>query len=404
MTTLEGKKIVLAVTGGIAAYKAAELTRRLITGGAEVRVAMTEGATRFITPLTFEALTGQPVVTNLWAPAHSGEIGHISLADWADAVLIAPATANIVGKLAGGIADDLVSTFLLAVGAPKPVLICPAMNVNMFEHPSVQKNLAVLAGYGYHIVEPASGHLACGWEGKGRLPDPEVIAEELMRAISPKDLDGRTIMVTSGPTREPWDSIRFLSNRSSGRMGAALARMAFRRGAKVVLVTGPVDLAPPYGVESIPVQSTEDMKQAVMDNLARVQVLIKAAAPADFRPARVIRGKIKKDQPPPPIELVRNPDILAEVGQNKKGLILVGFAAESEDLIPRAKAKLKAKNLDLIVANQIDAPGTAFGTATNQVSIIDRDGQVEQLPLMDKDEVADHILDRVAGLLPTPRT
>ncbi len=395
MSVLKGRAVVLVVTGGIAAYKAAELARLLIRDGAEVRVAMTEAGTRFVTPLTFEALTGNPVAVDMWAPAI--EIGHISLADWADAVVIAPATANIIGKMACGLADDFVSTFLLAVRAP--VVVCPAMNVNMFENPAVQANLARLKELGRRVVEPETGYLACGWEAKGRLPEPALILEEVRAALSPHDLEGLSVMVTAGPTREPWDSIRFLSNRSTGRMGYALARTARRRGARVILISGPVASEPPFGVETIPVESTVDMLEAVKDNFGRIDILVKAAAPGDFRPANRVEGKVKKTETPQPVELARNPDILAEMGKNKGNRILVGFAAEYVNLLENAKGKLESKNLDLIVANQIGAPGAAFGAETNQVSILDRDGQVQQVPLQDKEEVANVIWDRVSGLV-----
>ncbi len=395
MSVLKGRAVVLVVTGGIAAYKAAELARLLIRDGAEVRVAMTEAGTRFVTPLTFEALTGNPVAVDMWSPAT--EIGHISLADWAEAVVIAPATANIIGKMACGLADDFVSTFLLAVRAP--VVVCPAMNVNMFENPAVQANLARLKELGRRVVEPETGYLACGWEAKGRLPEPALILEEVRAALSPHDLEGLSVMVTAGPTREPWDSIRFLSNRSTGRMGYALARTARRRGARVILISGPVASEPPFGVETIPVESTVDMLEAVKDNFGRIDILVKAAAPGDFRPANRVEGKVKKTETPQPVELARNPDILAEMGKNKGNRILVGFAAEYVNLLENAKGKLESKNLDLIVANQIGAPGAAFGAETNQVSILDRDGQVQQVPLQDKEEVANVIWDRVSGLV-----
>ena len=297
MGVLDGRRIVLAVTGGIAAYKSAELTRLLIKDGAQVKTAMTEAATRFVTPLTFQTLTLNPVAVSLWREDLPGEVGHISLADWPDLAAVAPATANIIAKLAHGLADDLVSTFLLAVKAP--ILVCPAMNVNMFENQATQANLQTLRERGIKIVEPASGELACGWEGQGRLPDPVIILEEIRKALSPDDLAGRTVLVTSGPTREAWDDIRYLSNRSTGQMGLALARTAWRRGAKVILVTGPAAYEPPYGVETIPVESTRDMREAVLENLPRAEVLVKAAAPGDFRPAEPVKGKVKKGQAPP---------------------------------------------------------------------------------------------------------
>jgi phosphopantothenoylcysteine decarboxylase/phosphopantothenate--cysteine ligase len=395
MGVLTDKKIVLVVTGGIAAYKSAELARLLVRAKAQVRVAMTAAARQFITPLTMQTLTLNPVAYDLWSHDQPYEVGHISLADWAQAVLIAPATANIIGKLAGGLADDFVSTFLLATRAP--ILICPAMNVNMYEHPAVQENMARLKKFAT-IIEPDIGDLACGWQGRGRLPDPAVIVEELERLLSPHDLAGLTVMVTAGPTREAWDAIRYISNRSTGQMGLALARTAWLRGAKVILVNGPVNFAAPYGIETIAVESTRDMRDAVLANLDRVDILVKAAAPGDFRPACCVPGKIKKGATPPPIELERNPDILQEVGPIKGHRIVVGFAAESENLLQRAKEKLDNKNLDLIVANQIGLPDEAFGAATNRVWIIDRQGRMQELPLMGKEEVAHHIWNRAVGL------
>ena len=396
MGVLTDKKIALVITGGIAAYKSAELARLLVRSLAQVRAAMTASARQFITPMTLQTLTLNPVAYDLWSEDHPYEVGHISLADWADAVVIAPATANIIGKLAGGIADDFVSTFLLATKAP--VLICPAMNVNMYEHPSVQENLARLKKFAT-VLEPDTGDLACGWQGRGRLPDPPIIVEELERLLSPQDLAGLTVMVTAGPTREAWDAIRYISNRSTGKMGLALARTAWRRGARVILVNGPVNFAPPHGIETIAVESTRDMKDVVLANLDRVDILVKAAAPGDFRPACCASGKIKKGVTPPPIELEPNPDILLEVGSVKGQKIVVGFAAESEDLLQRAKEKMENKNLDLIVANQIGRPDEAFGAATNRVWIIDRQGQMQELPLMGKDEVAHCVWDQVLGLV-----
>ena len=392
MDVLKGKSVALVVTGGIAAYKAAELARLLIRAGAQVRSAMTEAAGRFVTPLTFQTLTGYPAATDLWAEDRPFEVAHISLADWADVVVVAPATANVIGKMASGIADDFVSTFLLAVKAP--VLVCPAMNVNMFEHPAVQSNLKRLSERGVRVVQPGEGFLACGWTGKGRMPEPADIVDELRDFLTPKDMGGLDVMVTAGPTREAWDGIRYLSNRSSGRMGFALAENARRRGARVVLIAGPTALEPPAGVEVIRVESTRDMLAAVTEHFPGVSIVVKAAAPGDFRPAAPIQGKVKKGALPPPIELASNPDILAGLGRNKGDKILVGFAAESEDLIERAKGKLRAKNLDLIVANQIGRPDEAFGAETNRVWIIDREEKVEELPLAAKEEVAAAIWDR----------
>lgn len=392
MSVLKGKKIALVVTGGIAAYKAAELCRALLREGAEVRAAMTAAATRFITPLTLQTLTGHPVASDLWSEDRPREIAHIALADWAEVVVAAPATANLIGKMAGGLADDFVTTFLLATKAP--ILICPAMNVNMYDHPAVQGNLEKLRNMGSMILEPDSGELACGWQGRGRLPDAPVIIEALKKRLGRGDMTGLTVMVTAGPTREAWDDIRYISNRSSGRMGYALARTALRRGAKVILVSGPVNLEPPPGVELINVESTRDMKEAVLAELHRADILVKAAAPGDFRPENRVAGKIKKTGPPDPIALTPNPDILLAVSPIKGETVVVGFAAEAENMIENARKKLKAKNMDLIAANRIGSPDEAFGAATNRITIIDRNDRVEESPLLDKEDAADLIWDR----------
>jgi len=397
MGIFKDKALVLAVTGGIAAYKSAELARLFIKEGAKVRVVMTASACRFITPLTFQSLTRNPVATDLWESGSPYDINHISLADWADGVVIAPATANIIGKIAGGIADDFLSTFIMAVKAP--VIICPAMNVNMYNNAIVQGNLEKLRSGGYRIVEPGSGELACGTEGQGRLPELSDIVEETRKALTNQDLVGLKIMVSSGPAREKWDDVRFISNRSSGKMGTALAAAAYRRGARVTLVTGPTALAEPYGVVTVNTEGTLDMKQAIEDRFSDIDVLIMAAAPGDFRPANQVSGKVKKGELPPPIELALLPDILMGLGPKKGDKILVGFAAEAVNLIENAKKKLTAKNLDLIVANQIGQPGAAFGADTNLVSIIDPSGAVNELPMLSKDDVADAILDRVVRLV-----
>lgn len=393
--TLTDKKIALVITGGIAAYKAAELARLIIKEGGQVRTAMTKSATEFITPLTMRTLTNAPVAVDMWQ-AETTEVDHISLADWADAVVIAPATANIIGKLANGIADDFVSTFLLAVKAP--VLVCPSMNVNMYDHPAVKDNLSKLASRGLRIAEPGSGYLACGWEGKGRLLEPSEILEEIKALFVPQDLKGVNALVTAGPTREPWDDIRFISNRSTGQMGLALAKTARRRGARVTLVCGPVTFTPPYGIQTVKVETTVDMLEAVRERLADIDVLVKAAAPGDFRPAGRVKGKVKKTSDPPPLELDRNPDILSTLSPNKGRTIFVGFAAESENLLENARDKLQRKQLDLIVANQIGPPDESFGAATNRVWIIDRQGEVQEIPLSAKEAVADRIWDRVSEL------
>jgi len=396
MSIFKDKSVVLAVTGGIAAYKSAELARMFMTEGATVRVVMTKSACRFITPLTFQTLTTSPVVSDMWDSNTPLEIGHISLADWADVVVIAPATANIIGKIASGIADDFLSTFIMAGCAP--VVICPAMNVNMYANTIVQENLAKLRKHNYQVVEPGHGLLACGTEGQGRLAELPAIIEETRAALTKQDLAGLKVVVSSGPTREKWDEIRFLSNLSSGKMGTALARDARTRGAEVVLVTGPTALDDPYGVETVKIESTGDMKKAVFSYLDWMDVLVMAAAPMDFRPAEQVQGKFKKSENPPPIQLALNEDFFVEIGKKKGNKILVGFAAEAENLVDYAKEKLKSKNMDLIVANQIGAPGVAFAADTNQVTIIDRKGQIEESPLLSKDEVAGLIWDRVVPL------
>lgn len=392
---LRGKRVVLGVCGGIAAYKAAELTRELIREGAEVRVVMTQNATRFVTPLTFQVLSGRRVLTDTFGD-DGYDMNHIALADYAELMIIAPATANMVGKAASGIADDLLSTTVMTLRCP--VLFCPAMNAAMYESPIVQDNLGKLRRAGFHVLEPAAGDLACGVSGKGRLPEISLIVTEAARLLSPQDLAGERILVTAGPTREPFDPVRFITNYSSGKMGYALAAAARRRGAEVVLVSGPVTLPPPYGVEAVMVESAREMFEKVMEHLERSTVIIKAAAVADYRPAVRSRGKIKKTKGPLILELERNPDIIAEVGKRKGDRILVGFAMESENLVENAAAKMKAKGMDFIVANDLNEEGAGFQHDTNKVRIIMNDGSIESLPLMDKLEVAHAILDRVKKL------
>lgn len=387
--------MVLGVCGGIAAYKAAELTRELIREGAEVRVVMTQNATRFVTPLTFQVLSGRRVLTDTFGD-DGYDMNHIALADYAELMIIAPATANMVGKAASGIADDLLSTTVMTLRCP--VLFCPAMNAAMYESPIVQDNLEKLRRAGFHVLEPAAGDLACGVSGKGRLPEISLIVTEAARLLSPQDLAGERILVTAGPTREPFDPVRFITNYSSGKMGYALAAAARRRGAEVVLVSGPVTLPPPYGVEAVMVESAREMFEKVMEHLERSTVIIKAAAVADYRPAVRSRGKIKKTKGPLILELERNPDIIAEVGKRKGDRILVGFAMESENLVENAAAKMKAKGMDFIVANDLNEEGAGFQHDTNKVRIIMNDGSIESLPLMDKLEVAHAILDRVKKL------
>ncbi|KJR96270.1 MAG: phosphopantothenoylcysteine decarboxylase [Peptococcaceae bacterium BRH_c4a] len=392
---LEGRFITLGVTGGIAAYKAAELASRLNGRGAAVHVIMTRSAGEFIRPLTFEALTGNPVYTDLFSASHLFRMPHIDLAGRADVMVVAPATANLLGKLAHGMADDLLSTAVLA--ATCPVLICPAMNMNMYANQVVKDNIARLAQYGYHFVEPEVGRMACGHFGQGRLAETETIMGAITTLLAGQgDMKDLTVLVTAGGTREPIDPVRFVTNRSSGKMGYALAEAAFSRGARVILVSAPTCLPGPAGVETVLVESAGEMREAVMRFYPEADVVIKAAAVADYRCARVAEQKIKKDGETLILELVKNPDILAELGRNKReGVTLVGFAAETRDLEENARQKLDKKNLDLLVANDVTEPGAGFGTDTNIVKLIYSGGRAEDLPLMEKSLVAHRILDAV---------
>ncbi|SHE35625.1 phosphopantothenoylcysteine decarboxylase / phosphopantothenate--cysteine ligase [Desulforamulus putei DSM 12395] len=397
-----GKSVTVGITGGIAVYKAAELVSSLVKAGADVHVAMTSSAREFMTPLTFEVLTGNPVHTQLFQTGSEGGVLHIDLAQKADVLVIVPATANIIGKAASGIADDLVSTLIMAASCP--VLFCPAMNAVMFHNPVVQQNITKLKELGYHFVEPGEGRLACGTTGKGRLADQAIIFHSIEKLLTPQDLAGLDVLVTAGPTREPLDPVRYLSNRSSGKMGYALARVAALRGARVTLVTGPTSLIPPPGVEAIRVETAREMYDAVLQHFEQADLVIKAAAVADYRPQDVSSQKIKKQGQDMQLQLTRNPDVLAELGRRKKDhQLLVGFAAETNDLEQNALAKLTRKNLDLLVANDVTIPGAGFDYDTNVVRIFGRDGEVESLPLMDKNRVAQKILDRVAKLLTTRR-
>ena len=390
---LKGKEIVLGVTGGIAVYKAVELLRLLVKGGAGVHVIMTRAATEFVTPLTFQTLSGNPVHLELFNLISEQEIGHISLAERADLFIVAPATANCIGKLACGIADDLLTTAIMATKAP--VLIAPAMNVNMYQNPIYRENEERLKSHGYLFVPPVCGMLACGYEGEGKLQAPEVIFEEAVAALTPKRLAGERILVTAGPTLEEIDPVRFISNHSSGKMGYAMARQARLRGAQVTLVTGPTALAPPHGVSVIRVQSAKEMRDAVQGCLEQIDIVIKAAAVADYRPKARFGDKVKKTQASLAIELEKNPDILAELGEVKGGRLLVGFAAETQDLLENATAKLTAKNLDLVVANDVSQEGAGFNVDTNIAKLLFRDGRIEELPKMGKEELAVEILKRV---------
>jgi phosphopantothenoylcysteine decarboxylase/phosphopantothenate--cysteine ligase len=398
MSMLRGKKIVLGVTAGIAAYKAAEFVRLLIKEEADVHVVMTQNAQKFIAPLTFQTLSGNPVITDPFALLEDAEIGHIALADLAELVVILPATANIIGKIANGIADDFLSTMVMATKAP--VLFVPSMNVNMWENRALQRNVETLLELGYHLLEPGEGELACHWYGKGRLPELSEVIEKMEDLFSPKDLRGEQILITTGPTQEPIDPVRFISNRSSGKMGYALAQMARRRGAEVILIAGPVSLPPPRrDMKFVSAQSAEEMEKAVLANLKGSSVVIMAAAVSDYRPKVISERKIKKGDSDTSLMLERTDDILGRLGKRKGDRILVGFAAETEDLIANAQKKLTGKNLDLIVANDVTQPGAGFGSDTNQVKILSADGDVKDLPMMSKAEVSHFILDEVLSLL-----
>ena len=393
---LAGKTIVVGVTGGIAAYKAAELVRLLVKDGAFVRVIMTKNAQEFITPLTLQTLSGNLVATETFNLTQESEIGHIRLADTADLILIAPASADVIGKLAHGIADDLLTTVLLATMAP--VLVAPAMNVHMYAHPAVQENIRILGQRGYRFVEPGEGFLACGYEGKGRLTDPEDIVEEVRAALTKKDLCNERIIVTAGPNAEPIDPVRFITNPSTGKMGFAMARVAWRRGADVTLVSGPTSLTPPRGVRFCPVRTALEMQQAILSSYGDATMVISAAAIADYRPAHVALQKIKKQEGNFSLEMTRNPDILAGLSQQKGNRLLVGFATETEDVLQNAMRKLHKKNLDMIVANDVTQEGAGFAHDTNIVTLIDRSERMETLPLMSKDEVAHTVYDRLLAL------
>jgi phosphopantothenoylcysteine decarboxylase/phosphopantothenate--cysteine ligase len=393
MSIISGKNIVLGVTGGIAAYKACELVRRLVREGASVQVIMTKNAAQFVSPLTFQTLSGKRVAMKTFDLEWESEIGHISLADRADLVVIAPATAAFIGKAASGMADNLLTTVLLATRAT--VMICPAMNVNMYSNPVVQENMERLKRRGFVVVEPDEGDLACGWEGKGRLPEVSRIMEEIERLLSPKDLSGERVLVTAGATREFIDSIRFISNPSSGKMGYALARAGWMRGADVLLISAKTDVEPPCGVSLINVVTVSEMHEAVMNNLDWSSVVIKAAAVGDYKPAETFQGKLKKNSKEIHLKLERTRDILLDVGRNKNGRIVVGFAAEGENVVENALGKLRKKNADLIVANDIHRPGAGFGQDTNIVCFVDKWGKVEELPIMTKAEIADKIFDKI---------
>ena len=391
---LKGKTVVLALTGGIAAYKIATLASMLVKQKATVLVLMTENATRFIAPLTFEALTGTRCMVDTFDRSFSFEIEHVAVADRADLVLVAPASANVIARMANGIADDMLTTTVLACRCPK--LVAPAMNTGMYENPATQANLARLREYGVEVIDPACGRLACGAVGPGKMPEPQQLLEHIQRHLAcQKDMAGLHLLVTAGPTREALDPVRFITNHSTGRMGYELARAAMLRGAQVTLVSGPTALEPPPFVELVRVESAQQMHDAVMAAAPAQDVIIKAAAVADYRPAHTAGEKIKKSGADLTLELTRTPDILAELGAARRpGQFLCGFAMETRDLLDNARAKLEKKGADMIVANSLREAGAGFGGATNHVTLVEPTGCTE-LPLAGKDEVAHRILDRI---------
>jgi phosphopantothenoylcysteine decarboxylase/phosphopantothenate--cysteine ligase len=397
---MDARRILVAVTGGIAAYKVPELVRALRGAGHDVRCAMTRDARHFLSPLVLQALSGSSVRTDLFDPAQEGEIDHIALADWAEAMVVAPATANSLARLAHGMADDMVSAVALATRAP--ILVAPAMNVNMWRHPATQANWALLRERGVQRVGPDSGSLACGWEGEGRMAEPQAIADALALLLGPRRLAGEVVLVTAGGTRERVDAVRYLGNRSSGKMGFAVAAEAARRGAEVVLVSGPSSQSTPAGVRRVDVESAAEMRDAVLSELERASIVVKAAAVADFRPARVREDKIRKEELAEGagirLELVRNPDILAEVCARKGSRLVVGFAAESGDLVAAARRKIARKGCDLLVANDVMRAEAGFDVDTNAVTFVWPGGEVEELPPLPKADVAAQLFDRIEKL------
>lgn len=395
--SMKDKKVIVGISGGIAAYKAAELVRILVRADINTGVAMTLNATRFVTPLTFEALSGNRVVWDMFDRG-TDAFDHITWGQDADLIIIAPATANFIAKMTQGIADDFLSTMVIAATAK--ILICPSMNSQMFLNPAVQQNLGLLKERGITVMAPGEGELACQAEGLGRLPEPAEIAEEAQVLLSEQDLSGLRLLVTAGPTIEPLDPVRYFTNRSSGKMGYAIARAARYRGASVTLVSGPTNLDVPTGVAFYSIKTTEEMRHAVFSRSKGCDVIIKAAAPLDYRPGMVADHKIKKVEEVESIEMVRTPDILRELGNTKEDsrFILVGFAAETEDLLSNATEKLRQKNLDMIVANDVSREDAGFESDTNLIKIIHRNGLREDLPLMTKEEVANQLLDRIKTL------
>lgn len=396
---LTEKNIVIGMCGGISAYKVVDVVSRLKKLEASVTVIMTENATKFVSPLTLRAISHEPVVTDMFEEPDNWDTEHISLAEKADLFVVAPATANIIGKIAAGVADDMLTTTIMATDAT--VLLVPAMNTGMFENPIVQENINKLKQLGYLVMEPETGLLACGTTGKGRLPDPPTIVEEIVRVLNPKrDLEGKRILITAGPTVEAIDPVRFISNRSSGKMGYAIAENALSRGAEVVLVTGPVNIQPPIGAEVISVTTANEMYEAVMNNYQTCSGMIMMAAVADYRSETVEENKIKKTSDQMTIHLVKNHDIAAELGKVKGERILVGACAETENLLENATKKIQAKNFDLIMANDVTEEGAGFGVDTNIVQIVSKDGTITKLPLMSKRDVAERLVSAIVAIMP----
>lgn len=394
---LKNKTILLGVSGGIAAYKSAALTSMLVKSGAEVRVIMTEHATNFINPITFESLTGHKCITDTFDRNFEFKVEHVSLAQKADAIIIAPATANIIAKIAHGLADDMLTTTFLASKAPK--IIAPAMNTGMYENPITQENLALLEKYEMQVITPANGYLACGDIGAGKMPEPETLYEHILQCCAcEKDMKGMKVLITAGPTQESIDPVRYITNHSSGRMGYAIARACMLRGADVTLVSGKTFLSPPISITVIPVVTAKDMYEAVTSHYKDMDIIIKAAAVADYRPTKISNEKVKKSDKELSIPLERTDDILQYLGRHKKaGQFLCGFSMETENMLENSKNKLLKKNLDMIVANNLKIQGAGFETDTNIVTIITPDN-ITELPLMEKEDVAFHILDKILTL------
>ncbi|MXW44186.1 MAG: bifunctional phosphopantothenoylcysteine decarboxylase/phosphopantothenate--cysteine ligase CoaBC [Candidatus Dadabacteria bacterium] len=395
MEWFQGKNVVVGITGGISAYKSCELVRSLVRDGAEVRCVMTANAERFITPLTLQTLSGNKVASNFFDLTSESEIGHIKIADEGDVVVVAPASASFIGKIASGIADSLLATVILATRAP--VIICPAMNSNMYSNSIVQENMEKLRRHGFTIVEPEEGDLACGWTGRGRLAETDAIALEVQKAIAPQDYAGENILVSAGATREHIDPVRFISNPSTGKMGYSIARAAWLRGARVTLVSGHSSLPDPHGVKVVRITDCDEMYERIHECFELANIVIKSAAVSDYSPREKSEQKIKKSKKQLSIPLKKTRDILKSLGENKKDRILVGFAAETENIVENSQKKLKEKNLDLIVANDVTAPQAGFGEDTNIAWLVDR-GKVEELQLMSKFELANRILDRIKDI------